>query len=90
MAQGGSGLFSSVIREARLARKLTQQQFAELCDVTQPAVGKWERGSFIAESTLVKIAGALGEPLEVLLYPVVSRGYRDFVKRKRKGEADAR
>lgn len=83
-ATTATSLFSAVIREARTARELTQDQFAELCGVSQPAVVKWERGNPVAEVTLLKVAGALKLPLEALLFPAVMKGYREFQRHQRR------
>lgn len=78
-----SSFFSQVIRDVREERQLSQEEFARLCGVTQPAVVKWERGRPLAEATLTKVASALGLPIEALLYQRVVRGYRAFLRRRR-------
>lgn len=35
---------NEIIRERRLARRLTQEQVASYLGVTAPAVNKWEKG----------------------------------------------
>lgn len=34
------------IRKLRIAAKLTQMEFAEMCGVTTQAIQKWENGSY--------------------------------------------
>jgi transcriptional regulator with XRE-family HTH domain len=61
-------LFPRVIRQIRESRGLSQSDLAEKCGVSQPAVAGWESGERpILETTLEKIAKALGEPVEDLL-----------------------
>jgi transcriptional regulator with XRE-family HTH domain len=79
-----TSFFSQVIRDVRSARGLTQDEFAKVCGVTQPAVVKWERGRPLAEATLGRIAERLGLTLAALLYPNVAKGYREFEKRRKK------
>jgi transcriptional regulator with XRE-family HTH domain len=80
---GESSFFSGVIREARAARKLSQEELAKLCGVFQPTIARWERGAPI-EASLRKVAEALGLTLEALLYPSVAAGYREFNRRRRR------
>ena len=56
------------IREIRTSMKLTQSQFAELCDMSEDSVGKIERGvTFPTVETLYKIARNINKPIEAIL-----------------------
>lgn len=56
------------IREIRKSMKLTQSQFAELCDLSEDSIGKIEREVTIPTiETLQKIASSLNRPVEVFL-----------------------
>jgi transcriptional regulator with XRE-family HTH domain len=56
------------IREMRKSMKLTQSQFAELCDMSEDSVGKIERCVTIPTiATLYKIARSLKKPVEAIL-----------------------
>ena len=66
-----SGQFASIfvgaqIRAARRAKKLSQEELAALTGITQGLLAEIERGCDTKLSTLVRIAGALGEKLEIL------------------------
>lgn len=58
------------VRALRIAKKLTQEQLAELCDLHRTYVGAIERGDRnISLKNIVTIARALNvEPAELLLY----------------------
>jgi len=57
-----------VLRQARLAAKLTQQQVADLAGIARLRYGDIENGSAAARTTtLINVARALG--LEMLLIP---------------------
>lgn len=62
------------IKQARLARKpkMTQQQLADVVQVSQPAVAQWESGNTrtLEGENLVNVARALGVTTEWLLYGV--------------------
>lgn len=74
-------LFPRLIRATRLRHKLSQDAFGRLCMVSQPAVAGWESGTRpIQETTLEKIATALGEPLAALL----AKGLRDLNREDKK------
>ncbi len=71
------------LKEIRTSMKLTQNQFAELVDLSEDSVGKIERGVSVPTiETLFKISTALKKPLEDLLPP-----YKN--KKKGKGKSDA-
>lgn len=56
------------IKNIRKAMKLTQSQFAELCDMSEDSVGKIERGVTIPTvETLCKIARNIKKPIEAIL-----------------------
>ena len=58
----------SPITAARMAAGLTQGQLAEAIGCTQKDVSRWERGVYSPRiDVLVKMAGALGCPLEDLI-----------------------
>lgn len=44
---------NEIIRERRLAKKLTQEQIANYLSVTTPAVNKWEKGTSYPDITLL-------------------------------------
>lgn len=44
---------NEIIRERRLAKRLTQEQLANIPGVTAPAVNKWEKGSSYPDITLL-------------------------------------
>lgn len=56
------------IRAIRKSMKLTQSQFAELCDMSEDSVGKIERCVTIPTvATLSKIAQNIKKPIEAVL-----------------------
>jgi len=56
------------IKEIRKSMKLTQSQFAELCDMSEDSIGKIERGVTVPTiKTLYKIAKSLKKPVEAFL-----------------------
>ena len=56
------------IRNARLARGMTQEQLARLCEVTQGAVAQWENGNtHPAFEKLAKVANVLGITVDELI-----------------------
>jgi len=56
------------IREIRKSMKLTQSQFAELCDMSEDSVGKIERCVTIPTiDTLYKIASNVKKPISTIL-----------------------
>lgn len=63
-------IFGANVRALRIAKKLTQEQLAELCDLHRTYVGAIERGDRnISLKNIVTIARALNvEPAELLLY----------------------
>lgn len=44
---------NEMIRERRIAKKLTQEQMAGYLGVTAPAVNKWEKGTSYPDITLL-------------------------------------
>ena len=57
-----------VVREHRLRKKLSQEQFAELVDLSKNYVGNLERGEHeITITTLNRIARALGTTASELI-----------------------
>lgn len=49
------------LRTIRKRKKLTQQQLAEMCGVTQGSVCQWEQGSVLPRlKTLFRVADVLG------------------------------
>ena len=57
---------NEVIRERRLAKRLTQEQMAKYLGVTTPAVDKWEKGTSYPDITLLP---ALARLLDTDLTP---------------------
>lgn len=57
------------IRALRVAKNLTQVEFAELMGVSQAAVSNWETGARLDHVKLAEIAEALGSTLAELLAP---------------------
>jgi ribosome-binding protein aMBF1 (putative translation factor) len=58
------------VAEQRLARALSQQELAELCATTQPAIARLESGTHVPRlDTLRRIADALDCELVVRLRP---------------------
>lgn len=55
------------IREVRKSLKLTQNQFAELVDLSEDSIGKIERGTVPRMETVYKIANGLNMSVEDLL-----------------------
>lgn len=59
---------NEIIRERRLAKKLTQEQMANFLGVTAPAVNKWEKGASYPDITLLPaLARVLDTDLNTLL-----------------------
>jgi transcriptional regulator with XRE-family HTH domain len=55
------------IREARIARGLSQQDLARLLQTNQPQIARWESAASMGSSNLALLARALGLTLENLL-----------------------
>ena len=56
------------IRRLRLERKMTQEQLAEILNVTNAAVSKWERGDSLPDITmLIPIAVYFGVSVDSLM-----------------------
>ena len=65
--------FAQRIKELRKENKLNQQKFAELCQVKQSCISKWERGETIPDiEMLISIAETFGVSTDYLL------GIKDF------------
>ena len=61
-------LLGDIIRRERTARRMTQEELAQLLGVTAPAVNKWEKGNAYPDITLLApIARLLGVSLDELL-----------------------
>jgi transcriptional regulator with XRE-family HTH domain len=66
---------TTLIRDARQAAGLTQQQLADRACTAQPAVAAYESGSKTPNlATLERLLGACGHDMEVLARPRVRRG----------------
>jgi transcriptional regulator with XRE-family HTH domain len=64
------GRIADQVVEQRLARDLSQQELAELCNTTQSAIARLESGGRPPKiDTLLRIAEALDCELEVALRP---------------------
>ncbi|MBQ8434346.1 MAG: helix-turn-helix transcriptional regulator [Clostridia bacterium] len=60
--------FSERLREARIQNKLGQAQLAELCNVKQSCVSKWERGITLPDAEMLfTICEVLHESADFLL-----------------------
>lgn len=74
----GEHLLHEIIRSARRRAKLSQPALAQLLGVKQPAVAGWESGTGpILETTLEKIAAALGMDVETMLYTELTARRRE-------------
>ena len=63
------------IRRLRLERKMTQEQLAEVLNVTNAAVSKWERGDSLPDITMLfPIAEFFGVSVDNLM------GYDEYLK----------
>ena len=63
-----SGILSIKIKQYREQKEITQQELAELLDVSDKSVSKWELGNgYPSQKNMVKIAELLDVSLEVLL-----------------------
>ena len=59
---------SKQIKNARIGKKLSQEQLAEACGVSRQTVARWERGDRVPSlSSLERIAQVLNIPLVELL-----------------------
>lgn len=59
--------FGNTLRKHREAKGLSQEQFAELCEISRAYYGRIERGEHsITLETCKKIADALSLPISVL------------------------
>ena len=62
------GEFGKKLRELRQSRGITQEQLAEMADISRVMVGRYENtGQLPALDTLVRIADALGTSTDYLL-----------------------
>lgn len=69
------------IKKARKAKKLTQEQLAELCDLSTAHIGHVERGTrALSIETLVKLALVLEISTDYLLLDVVTDKDMTFEK----------
>ena len=60
--------FNEVLKELRIEKGLSQQQFAQELNVTQPAVAKWESGERIPSlDLLIDIRNYFGCTLDYLV-----------------------
>lgn len=60
--------FAERLRESRIQNKLGQTQFAELCNVQQSCVSKWERGITLPDAEMLyTICEVLHESADFLL-----------------------
>ncbi len=65
MNDGSAGI---IIRQARLARGMTQKQLAEKMGISDKAVSKWERGTGLPDvSLLLTLADILDMDVRALL-----------------------
>ena len=55
------------IREARIARGMSQQDLAQLLQTNQPQIARWEAATNMGSGNLALLARALGLTLENLL-----------------------
>lgn len=60
-------VFAAQLREAMIARGITQAKLAEMLGVTPPSVNQWLNGSNITVSTIEKIADAIGIQCSLLI-----------------------
>lgn len=62
------------IKDAREAKKLTQEQLGELVGVKKAQISRWEHGRNVSGETLRRVFRALGMPIflktELGLYPI--------------------
>lgn len=56
---------AQIIREARQARGLSQEELADQAQVSRPSVARIERGDDVNTATLGKIADPLGLALQL-------------------------
>ena len=60
--------FAQRVKELRIENKLNQAKFAELCNVKQSCVSKWERNETLPDvETLILIAEILNVSTDYLL-----------------------
>lgn len=78
-------VFPSLIRAARARAGLSQSELASLMGVSQPAVAQLEGGrKVILETTIAKVAGALGMSLLDLLAQEVPPMRRKLARERKK------
>lgn len=69
------------IRKLRKNKKLTQEQLAELCDLSTAHIGHIERGTrTMSIDTLVKLAVVLNTGVDYLLFDAVTENDTPFEK----------
>lgn len=60
--------FAQRVKELRIENKLSQAKFAELCNVKQSCISKWERGETLPDiETLISISEVLNVSTDYLL-----------------------
>ena len=63
------GQISASFSAERIARNLTQKQFAELLGITQSQISRWESGDYnFTISSLAKIAVALDKKVSISIF----------------------
>lgn len=81
---------SMLLKNARLKKKMTQEDVAELMHTQKPAISRLESGhtdarSFPSLLTIAKFASAIGYELKLGLVPIKRTKARQAVKRKKSG-----
>lgn len=75
MASNKSKLYIKIgkrVKEARKLREMTQEQLAEVCDISWSAISRLENGSSaVSLKTLMRVASALDIGIEFLLQDVI-------------------
>lgn len=61
-------ILSIKLKEYRIANSLTQQELAEILDVSDKSISKWELGdTYPSKKNVIKISELLGISIEILL-----------------------
>ena len=47
--------FAERLKEVRIGNKINQTQLAELCDVQQSCISKWERGLTLPDAEMIVV-----------------------------------
>ena len=72
------------IKIARAERDMNQEELAEVLNISQKAVSKWERGNTnIGVITLSRIADALQKPIEYFFMPLDEPAVSRFANEQR-------